>query len=114
MGRLAKEERRSTGHVATSLEDAVNEMAADQAVLRVTLQSFLLRLFASRPDAGALGLAHLKDQVLRSVTRVPLNTALGTNDEHWKRQMTARVEQLFDEIEVAFGPDASAPPDSPH
>ena len=39
-------------NVGVELELAVNELAADQAAVRIVLQSFLLRLFALRPDAA--------------------------------------------------------------
>jgi hypothetical protein len=114
MGSLAKERQPSAGRPERSVEDLLSEIAADQVVLRVTLQSFLVRLFASRPDDATLGLVHLRDQVLRSIARVPLDAPNGADDGWWKRQLASRAEQLFDEIGAAFGTDTSGPPDVSH
>jgi hypothetical protein len=88
------------------VEEILNEIAADQAVFRITLQSFLARVFAARPDRAAQGLADLKHQVIRSIDGMPPSKADVEGGERWKRLATIRAEQLFVEIEDAL----KAPP----
>ena len=113
MGRLATEHKNTAVDAAATVEDLVGELAADQAVLRITLQNFLLRLFATRPDAGAAGLIDLKEQVLRTITQMPVGSSRAIDDEHWRQLMAIRAERLFDEIESAFS-STSAESDIPH
>jgi len=84
------------------VEDLLNEIAADQAVFRITLQSLLLRLFATRPETAARGVAELRDQVLRSIDRIPAADADRAGGDRWKRLTAQRAEQLFGEIEDAM------------
>ncbi len=114
MGRLAREDEDAVVDAAATVEDLIGELAADQAVLRITLQNFLLRLFATRPDAGAAGLIDLKEQVLRSITQMPVGSSRAIDDERWRQLMNVRAERLFDEIESAFGCVASAESDIQH
>jgi hypothetical protein len=84
------------------VEEWLNELAADQAVFRITLQSFLLRVFATRPEAAERGLADLKDQVLRSIDRIPVAPIDPSGSVEWKRLTAFRAERLFGEIEDAI------------
>ena len=89
---------RTDDSAGLELELAINELAADQAAVRIVLQSFLLRLLAVRADAAPMAVAELRDHVFRSIEAIPL----ARNDEvgaaRWKRLIAASAEKLFGEI----------------
>ncbi len=84
-----------------NVEFVLNELAAEQAALRLTLQSFLLRLFASRPDATPEALEEMRRHVLRSVNAMPVDAGDPDGGRRWKRLVAARADEIFDEIDEA-------------
>ena len=92
------------------MEEVLNEIVADQAVFRLTLQCFLLRMLAARPELAAHGLTELSDQVLRSIGRIRPSAADAAGGERWKRLAARRAEAFFVELEDALG-QARAPAD---
>lgn len=90
------------------VETILNEIAADQAVFRITLQCFLLRMFAARPDLAPEALSDMKQQVLRSIGRMPVAAEDEQGGVRWKRLANDRAEELFLELEDALA--ASIPP----
>jgi hypothetical protein len=89
----------------TQIENALNDIANDQTVFRMTLQCFLLNmtLMSGRPI-----LQDLKKQVLGSIGQT-LHVQEGPQDGgHRKNQTTMRAELFFLEMEEALG-SAGAP-----
>ncbi len=98
MPRLAKQEAHPDPSSRQDVEFVLNQLAADQAVLRLTLQSVLLRVLAARPDTAAVLLTELKEHVLRSAALIPVSQADVEGGERWKRLVHLRAEGLFAEI----------------
>ena len=99
MGKRAFQPGRPIRETAgVELELAVNELAADQAAVRIVLQSFLLRLFALRPETAPAAFAELEDHVLRSIEAIPLASDDQLGAARWKRLVAASAEKLLGEI----------------
>lgn len=99
MGRKACRPReRQLDDDGSELEFALNELAADQAAIRIVLQSFLLRLFASRSETAPAAVAELQDHVFRSIDAIPLGSDDEAGGARWKELVIASAEKLFDEI----------------
>ena len=89
---------------SADVEFAINELAADQAAMRLVLQSFLLRLFAVRADAAPAALAELQDHVFRSIAAIPLAQDDEIGAARWKKLVTASAEKLLGEISDTIKP----------
>ena len=83
---------------AVDFEILINELAADQAAMRVVLQSFLLRLFAVRRETAPTALAELREHVLKSVAAIPVAPNDLEGGGRWKKLVGERAELLFAEI----------------
>ena len=78
------------------LELILNEIGADQTVIRVTLQCFLLKLVgAQEPEI----LEELKQQVLGAIGRTEQDEDNPQGGERRKQLTLMRAELLFQEIE---------------
>jgi len=98
----SEEERRSAALTQGQvLASALNLIAADQAVLRLTLQYLILNAFGAQPDAAQKLLSNMRRQVVESIGRMPLNEKAPQNRERAKRLHIDRAEQLFQELEKA-------------
>ena len=84
--------------VDSDVEFAINELAADQAAIRLVFQSFLLRLFAVKADAAPAALAELQDHVSRSIAAIPLAHDDQVGAARWKKLVAASAERLLGEI----------------
>lgn len=104
--RRARDDR--SADLEIELERLVNELAADQAALRIVTQSFLLRVFALRPETAPAALAELQNHVLRSVEAIPLATDDEVGAARWKKLVFASAERLLGEISDTFA--AGDPP----
>jgi hypothetical protein len=82
----------------SDLETIINELAADQAVFRITLQCVLLSFFVSKRQMGPQALGELKDAVVRSINHVPIDPHDKIGGTRWKRLASSRAEQLFLEL----------------
>lgn len=80
------------------LELILNEIGADQTVLRVTLQCFLLNLVGAR---GPEMLDEMKHQVLGTIERTQPTDDDPQGGERRKQLTLMRAELLFQEIEEA-------------
>ena len=85
-------------NAGAELELAVNELAADQAAVRIVLQSFLLRLLAVRPEAAPAAFAELEDHIFRSIEAIPSASDDQFGAARWKRLVAASAEKLLGEI----------------
>ncbi len=95
----ARRAARQAGLMANvDVEFAINELAADQAAIRLVLQSFLLRLFTVRADAAPAALAELHDHVLRSIAAIPSAGDDEVGSARWKKLVAASAEKLLGEI----------------
>ncbi len=83
---------------SAELEAALNEIAADQAAARIVLQSFLLRLFALRPETAPAAFAELTDHVSRSIEAIPLAPEDEVGAARWKKLVSASADRLLGEI----------------
>jgi hypothetical protein len=83
------------------LASALNVIAADQAVLRVTLQYFVLNVLAADRDAARKLMANMKNQVVESLRRVPLDKKDRGGEQAKQLQLT-RAALLFQELEQAI------------
>ncbi len=82
----------------SDLETIINELAAEQAVFRITLQCVLLSFFASKRQMGPKALGELKEAVVRSIDHVPIDPHDKIGGRRWKRLASSRAEQLFLEL----------------
>ena len=104
MRRRSRQFRRRTGaNDDAELELAINEIAADQAAMRLVVQSFLLRLFALRVETAAAAFAELQDHVYRSIEAIPLAPEDQAGGVRWKGLVAASAERLFGEIGDTIG-----------
>ncbi len=95
--------RQCAGDIDTAeLELAINELAADQAAMRIVLQCCLLRLFVARADRAAAAFAELQDHVLRSIEAIPLAPTDELGGARWKRLVTASARKLLGEIDLTL------------
>ncbi len=85
------------------IEILLNDLAAEQAAMRIVLQSFLLRLFATRPDTAPMALQQLRAHVVASVRAIPVTTEDAVGGTRWKEMVENRAEQLFAEIHDTMG-----------
>ncbi len=83
---------------STRLELVINELAADQAALRIVLQSFLLRLLVVRAETAPGAFVELQDHVLRSIAAMPLAPDDAIGAARWRKLVVASAEKLFGEI----------------
>lgn len=95
--------RHALGAGSAELELAINQVAADQAAVRIILQSFLLRLFATRPATALTAFAELQDHVLRSIEAIPLAPDDEIGAARWKRLVSASAEKMLGEITDTMG-----------
>jgi hypothetical protein len=99
---------RQAGKMADAdVEFAINELAAEQAAIRLVLQSFLLRLFAVKADAAPAALAELQDHVSRSIAAIPLARDDQVGAARWKKLVAASAEKLLGEISDTIKPHAA-------
>jgi hypothetical protein len=80
------------------LEFVINELAADQAAVRIVLQSFLMRLLAVRAETAPAAFAELQDHVLRSIAAIPLAPDDEVGAARWKKLVAASAGKLLGEI----------------
>ena len=98
MGRKDSRPEQARGIDRSELEFAINELAADQAALRIVLQSFLLRLFAVRAETAPAALAELRTHILESIAAIPLAPDDQFGGARWRRMVSASAERLLGEI----------------
>ena len=98
-GRRVRDNRRTE----LELEQAINELAADQAAVRIVLQSFLLRLLAVRGDVAHTAVAELQDHVFRSIKAIPLAFDDEAGGARWKELVVASAEKMLGEITDTLG-----------
>ncbi len=89
---------RGSDNADAQLEFVINELAADQAAVRIVLQSFLLRLLAVRAESAPETFAELQNHVFRSIEAIPLARDDEIGAARWKRLVVASAEKLFGEI----------------
>jgi hypothetical protein len=82
----------------SDLETIINELAAEQAVFRITLQCVLLSFFAAQRQMGPQALGELKAAVARSIEHVPVDPHDKVGGIRWKQLAASRAEQLFLEL----------------
>jgi hypothetical protein len=80
------------------LETIINELTAEQAVFRITLQCMLLSFFSAQRQMGPRALDELKAAVARSIDHVPVDPHDRTGGVRWKQLASSRAEQLFLEL----------------
>ncbi len=95
--------RRAREDDNAAVEFVINELAADQAAMRIVLQSFLLRLFALRVETASAAFAELRDHVFRSIDAIPLAPDDEAGGARWKGLVAASAEQLLGEITDTIG-----------
>ncbi len=101
---------RQAGAAANAeVEFAINELAADQAAIRLVLQGFLLRLFTVRAEAAPAALAELHDHVLRSIAAIPSGGDDEVGAARWKKLVAASAKKLFGEISDTLRPHEAQP-----
>ncbi len=93
-GQLARE----NGSADSELEFIINELAADQAAVRIVLQCCLLRLFAARPEIAPAAFAELEEHVFSSIRAIPLAPEDEIGGARWKKLVHASAENLLGEI----------------
>jgi hypothetical protein len=84
------------------LETIINDLAAEQAVFRITLQCVLLSFFAAQRQMGPQALAELKAAVARSIDLVRVDPHDKIGGVRWKQLATSHAEQLFLELDDAM------------
>jgi hypothetical protein len=84
------------------LETIINELAAEQAVFRITLQCVLLSFFAAQRQMGPQALSELKSAVARSIDHVRVDPGDRIGGTRWKQLASLRAEQLFLELDDAM------------
>jgi hypothetical protein len=100
--RILQSGQRTRESGGVELELAINQIAADQAAVRIVLQSFLLRLFALRAETAPAAFNELQHDVLKSIKTIPLASDDQVGGARWKRLVAASAGQLFDEIADAI------------
>ncbi len=98
MGRTIKTGPRAREPGSAELETVINELAADQAAVRIVLQSFLLRLFALRAETAPAAFAELQEHVSMSIEAIPLARGDQLASARWKRLVATSAERLLGEI----------------
>ena len=91
---------------SAELEQIINELAADQAAVRIVLQSFLLRLFALRAETAPSVFAELQEHVSVSIEAIPLASEDQLGSARWRKLVANSAERLLGEIGDTL--DASA------
>jgi len=89
---------RDDGSADLELELAINELAADQAAVRIVLQSFLLRLLAVRADTAPAAFAELQEHVSMSIEAIPLAAENQLGSARWRKLVANSAERLLGEI----------------
>jgi hypothetical protein len=84
------------------LETIINELSAEQAVFRITLQCVLLSFFAAQRQVGPQALSELKAAVARSIDHVRVDPHDKIGGARWKQLATSHAEQLFLELDDAM------------
>jgi hypothetical protein len=97
----------SAEQMQAQMRAALNLIAADQAALRLTMQSLILNLFSAQPDSAQRLLENMKRQVLESLSRMPTNEKHLESARRTRELHVLRAEQLFKELEQAFGKPGS-------
>lgn len=98
-----------------NLETIINDLAAEQAVFRITLQCVLLTFFAAQRQMGPQALAELKAAVGRSIDHVRVDPHDKAGGTRWKQLATLHAEQLFVELDDAMERSLKEDPTSgPH
>ena len=93
---------RDHGNAELDLDQAINELAADQAAVRIVLQSFLLKLLVVRAEVAPIAVAELHDHVFRSIEAIPVAHDDAIGGARWKRLVVVSAEKLFGEITDTF------------
>jgi hypothetical protein len=84
------------------LETIINELTAEQAVFRITLQCVLLSFFAAQRQVGPQALSELKAAVARSIDHVRVDPHDKIGGARWKQLASSHAEQLFLELDDAM------------
>lgn len=114
MERNAVADQRTAGQ-PDDLETIINDLAAEQAVFRITLQCVLLTFFAAQRQMGPQALAELKSAVARSIDHVRVDPHDKAGGTRWKQLATSHAEQLFLELDDAIERSRKEDPTSgPH
>jgi hypothetical protein len=82
---------------------ALNLIAADQAALRLTLQSLILSLFGAQRETALGLLANMKQQVIDSLRHMPTHEQDTESIQRARELHLSRAELLFKEMEQALG-----------
>jgi hypothetical protein len=83
---------------SAELEQIINELAADQAAVRIVLQSFVLKLLVVRAEVAPMAVAELHDHVFRSIEAIPVAHDDAIGGARWKRLVVVSAEKLLGEI----------------
>ena len=83
---------------SADLEQIINELAADQAAVRIVLQCCLLRVFAARAEAAPAIFAELQQHVSMSIEAIPLAPEDQLGGARWRKLVANSAEQLLGEI----------------
>ena len=83
---------------SAELEQIINELAADQAALRVILQCCLLRIFAVRAETAHAAFAELQNHVSMSIEAIPLAREDELGGARWKRLVATGAERILGEV----------------
>jgi hypothetical protein len=87
----------------------LNLIAADQAALRLALQSLILNLFSAQRETGLRVLATMKQQVIESLRHMPTNEKDAESTQRARELHVSRAELLFKELEQALGNSGAQP-----
>jgi hypothetical protein len=103
----------SAEQMQAQVRAALNLIAADQAALRLTLQSLVLNLFGAQRDGTQRLLENMKRQVVESLRHMPTNEKASESAQRARELHVHRAEQLFKELEQAIGNSDSKPSPEP-
>jgi hypothetical protein len=99
----------SEEQLQAQMRAAMNLIAADQAALRLTLQSLILSLFGAQREAALRLMANMKQQVVESLRHMPTNEKDPVSTQRARDLHVSRAELLFKELEQALGNSGERP-----
>jgi hypothetical protein len=99
----------STEETQAQMRMALNLIAADQAALRLTVQSLILNILGAQQNGAQKLLENMKRQVVESLRHMPTNEKDLESARRIRELHLVRAEQLFKELEQAIGSSGSRP-----
>jgi hypothetical protein len=95
---VGKRHQRVAPEPERDVELLLNQIAAEQAAMRIVLQAFLLRLFAARREVAPRALAELREHAINSIHAMRLDADDPAGGLRWRNLVEARALELFAEI----------------